>query len=213
MLPRLRRLTTRDGAASDFVLRAEDGSVEFNLMQAGVLDRMGEYVAGLFDNDLDRVLGVFYLSYHPAVARHMSWGHRIMQGAGPLTVIRGNFAGGGGNCGYHARAFAGMAAHLRLGGKPLAAHTVGIWGHVVAAVGYHGGKVLLDPDVGHFLMTPDGSDLATIEEFRANPSLLTTAGPDDLARLYTFDDARVRDYPGIRDEEFQGVWPPGAPKA
>jgi len=212
-LPRFERLTTRHGAPSDFFLRAEDGTAEFNLMVPGVLDRMAEFVAERFDNDVDRLLGLYFLSYAPSVARHISWGHRIMTGAGPLSVMRGNFAGGGGNCGYHSRVFAGMAAHLRIQGKPLPAHTVGIWGHVVSAVGWRGSKVLMDADAGHFMMTPDGRDLATIEEFRANPDVLCTAGPDDLARFYTMNDGYVLLHPSIRDEEFKGVFPPGAPKA
>jgi len=212
-IPQFQRLTTRDGAASDFVLRAEDGSVEFNLMEAGVLDRMAEYVHALFDNDVDRILGICYLSHAPDVARHMSGGHRIMNGAGPLSVMRGNFAGGGGNCGYHSRVFAGMAAHLRIGGKPLTAHTVAIWGHCIAAVSHRGTQVLMDADVGHFMMTPDGTDLATIEEFRVNPSTLCTAGPGDIARYYTVNEARERAQPSISDHEFAGVFPPGAPKA
>lgn len=212
-LPQLKRLTTLDGAPSDFVIRAEDDSVEFNLMKEGVLDEIGEFIRGLFDTNLNRILGLFYFAYHPQVARHMSGGHRFMNLAGPLSVLRGNFAGGGGNCGYHSRAFAGLASHLKINGQPLKAHTVGIYGHVISAVEWRGSKALMDADVGHFMLTPDGSDLATIEEFRTNPGVLTTAGPGDLARYFTFDLDHTAGYPGIRDEQFPGVFPPGAPKA
>jgi len=212
-LPRFQRLTTRDGAASDFVLRAEDGSAEFNLMAAGVLDQIGEYIAKRYDSDVDRLLGLFFLACAPFVARHMSWGHRIMNGAGPLTILRGNFAGGGGNCGFHARAFAGMAAHLKIRGRPLSAHVVSLWGHAVTAIGWRGSKVLMDADVGHFMMTPDGADLATIGEFLANPATLSTAGPDEVARLFTVNEAIALALPSIRDEDFPGVWPPSAPVA
>ena len=212
-LPRLERRTTRDGAASDFVVRSEDGSVEFNLMKEGVLDEMGDTIAGLFDSDLDRILGMFYLAQDPQMARHMSGGHRFMSGAGPLSVLRGNLAGGGGNCGYHSRAFAGMASHLKINGKRLRAHTVGIYGHVITAVEWRGSKALMDADVGHFFLTADGTDLATIEEFRNNPGVLTTAGPGELARYFTFDYAHTLSRPFMADEHFVGVFPPGAPKA
>lgn len=212
-IPRFQRLTTRDGAASDFVLRAEDGCVEFNLMRPGVLDQMAEFITGRFDNNLDRMLGMFYLAYAPSVARHLSGGHRFMTGAGPLSILRGNFAGAGGNCGFHSRAFAGMVSHLCIGGRPVAAHTVGVTGHVITAVEWQGHKALMDADVGHFMLTPDGTGLATIEEFRANPGVLTTAGPGDLARYFTIDLAHVAAYPGIRDDQFPGVFPPGGPKA
>ena len=212
-LPRLDRLTTREGAASDFMIRAEDGSVKFNLMRPGVLDEMGEYIAGLFDTDLDRILGMFYLCYHPQVGRHMSGGHRFMSMAGPLSILRGNFAGGGGNCGYHSRAFSGMAAHLEINGRKLEAHTVSIYGHAISAVEWQGSKALMDADVGHFMLTPDGTGLATIEEFRANPNVLTTAGPGELAIYFSFDLTHTSGNPGMTDEQFPGVFPPGAPKA
>jgi hypothetical protein len=194
-------------------IRAEDDSVEFNLMKEGVLDEIGEFITELFKTDLDRILGLFYFAYHPQVARHMSGGHRFMSLAGSLSVLRGNFAGGGGNCGYHSRAFAGLASHLKINGQPLKAHTVGIYGHVISAVGWRGSKALMDADAGHFMLTPDGSDLATIEEFRTNPGVLTTAGPGDLARYFTFDFNHTAGYPGIVDKQFPGVFPPGAPKA
>jgi hypothetical protein len=212
-LPRFERRTTRDGARSDFFLSAEDGSAEFDLMEPGVLDRMTGYVAGRFDNDLDRILGVYFLSCAPSIARHMSGGHTIMNGAGPLSVIRGNFAGGGGNCGYHSRAFAGLAAHLRIRGRPLLAHTVSVWAHVISGVGWRGSRALMDADVGHLILKPDGSDLATIEELRANPSMLSTAGEGDVARYLTFHDGHVRARRYIPDEHWEGVFPPGAPKA
>jgi hypothetical protein len=71
----------------------------------------------------------------------------------------------------------------------------------------------MDADVGHFMLTPDGTDLPTIEEFRANPAVLTTAGPGDLARYFTFNLEQVAAASGINDAQFRGVFPPGAPKA
>jgi len=212
-LPQFQRLTTRDGAASDFVLRAEDGSAEFNLMQPGVLDRIGEYIAGRFDNDLDRILGIFYLSYAPSVGRHMSWGHRLMEGADGLSVIRGNFAGAGGNCGYHSRVFGVLACHLKLNGEYLPAHgSVAVRGHVISAVARRGSKAIVDADVGHIFLRPDGTDLATLEELRANPAVLTTAGPADLARYYTVNDDAVRIRRTMREQKPPGSFPPHAPQ-
>jgi hypothetical protein len=212
-IPQFKRLTTRDGAASDFVLRSEDDSVEFNLMRPGVLEKICDYLADQFDNDLDRILGVFYFSHAPFFARHMSWGHRIMEGADPLSVIRGNFAGAGGNCGYHSRVFGGLACHLKLAGKHLGAHgSVPVHGHVISAVSRRGSKALLDADVGHIFLTRDGSDLATLEEMRANKDLLTTAGAGDLARYYTVDDAAVRIRKTMLGQPWKGSFPPGAPQ-
>lgn len=212
-IPRFKRLTTRDGAPSDFVLRAEDGSVEFNLMKSGVLDEICAWIAGRFDNDLDRIRGVFYFSHAPFFARHMSWGHRIMAGADPLSGIRGNFAGGGGNCGFHSRVFGGLACHLKLEGKYLPAHgSVSVYGHVISAVAHRGSKALLDADVGHIFLKPDGSDLVTVDEFRANPDVLTTAGPGDLARYYTMNEDQILMQSTLLGRHPKGSFPPNAPQ-
>jgi len=210
-LPEFTRLTTLDGAPSDFVVRAEDGSVEFNLMHPGVLGQMAQYIESLYDNDVDRVLGALYFSYHPAIGRHMSMGHRYNKGCGPLSIMRLNFAGGGGNCGFHSRLFTGVASHLTIGGERLTAHTVGVWGHCIAAVGWRGSKSLIDADVGHFFLTADGTDLITIDEMRRGDPVITTAGPGELGRYLTFADEHTREYPTTVIDTFTGVFPPGAP--
>jgi hypothetical protein len=210
-IPAFQRLTTRDGAPSDFVVRAEDGSVQFDFMQAGILDQMVDYVTRVFDNDLDRLLGLFFLSHNPAVARHSSGGHRFMAGAGPLSLIRAYFAGGGGNCSPHACVFSGMASRLRIGGAPLLTHQTGIVGHNVSVVAWQGSKALMDADVGHVFLSPDGAGLATIDDFRAGAPILSTAGPGDLGRYFAFQEGRVRHQLAADYEAFVGVFPPGAP--
>jgi len=204
------RLTTRDGAKSDFILRSADGSVEFNLMDDGILERMATWAASHFDTDVDRVLGVYALGYNPAVLRHMSFGHRLMTGASPISVLRGNFAGGGGNCGYHSRAFGGMLANLKINGDYLIGHTVGIWGHVISAFSWRGSKAIVDNDVGHFMLNKDGTDFATIEEFRADPDVITTAGPCDLARYFTFNINALPAQKTVKGYPWPGSFPPNA---
>jgi hypothetical protein len=209
-LPVFERLTTRQGAPSDFFLRAEDGSAEFNLMEPGVLDRMAAYVAGRFDEDLDKVLGVYLFSQAPWIARHLSTGHRLMQGAGPLSIMRGYFAGGGGNCAYHSRVFTGLAARLVLRGHPLDAHTSAVWGHTIASVAGLDGRALIDADAGHVFLLPDGSGLATIQHVRRSLDILTTAGPGDLARYLAVSDIRDSLLP-CQSPQAPGVFPLAAP--
>ena len=214
-IPQFTRLTTRDGAASDFILRAEDGSAEFNLMEPGVMQAMADYIRSLFTNDLDRVLGMWLFCHAPFLARHMSFGHRLLQGADPLSVIRGNFAGAGGNCGYHSRVFGGLACRLRLdNGRFLAAHgSVGAWGHVVSAVGWRGDKALIDSDVGHVFLRPGGKDLATLAEMRKRARVVTEAGPGELGRYLAVDDDAVRVRKSMLDETWPGSFPAGAPQS
>jgi len=214
-IPEFDRLTTRNGAASDFVLRAQDGSIEFNLMQAGVLDQMARWIENTFDNDVDRVLGMFFLKLNPAVCRHASGGHRIVAGFNGLSLIRANFAGGSGNCGYNSVVFAVMASHLRLDGQPnepFVAHTGAVWGHVISGFAWHGSKVLIDADVGHFMLTEDGTDFATVDRFKEDARVLTTAGSGELGRYYTANEAAIRRATGLTDASHPCVFPPGAPK-
>lgn len=210
-LPDFERRTTRDGAASDFVIQAIDGSVQVNLMEAGALDHLAEFVIKRFDNDFDRLLGLFYLKCHPAIMRHASAGHRFLQGCAPLSILRGSFAGGSGNCGYNGPAFAGMASHLQLNGQALVAHTLTVFRHVINAVGWNGGKVLMDADVGHIFLKADGSDFATIDDIRSDGAILSTAGPGELGRYLSFHDSYVFHGATPNPKAFPGVFPPDSP--
>lgn len=211
-LPRFEKRTTRDGARSDFVLQAEDHSAEFDLMAPDVLDRMAAYIEKRFDSDFERLLALYCFDLQPAVGRHNSGGHHLMVRADPLSILRGNFAGAGGNCGFRAALFAGLVSSLHAGGQTLSARTISIWGHVITSVKWNGSRALLDNDVGHLFFTADGRDFASIEEFRSNPWLLTTAGPGEIGRYYTFgeDDARS-DAPGFGGTTSCGRFPIASP--
>jgi hypothetical protein len=69
----------------------------------------------------------------------------------------------------------------------------------------------MDADVGHLFFKPGGSELATIEDFRSEAGVLSTAGPGDLARYFTFPDNRVRFGTTPDPGAFPGVFPAGAP--
>lgn len=212
-IPNFKRLTTRQGAPSDFFLRAEDGSAEFNLMKPGVMQEMADYVGGRFDNDLDRILGIWLFGHAPFLGRHMSFGHHLMVGVDPLSLIRGNFAGAGGNCGFHSRLFGGLACHLKLGGKPMPAHgSVAIWGHVISAIAVRGGKAIVDGDVGHVFLTRDGRNIATIDDLRRDLNILTTAGPGELGRYFHRDDGNIGLPRTMLGEKWAGSFPAGAPQ-
>jgi|GEM_PF-6419184 len=211
-LPRFVRKTTRDGAISDFVIEAEDGSVTFNLMESGVLDQMCQYIHDRFNNNLDRLLGLLMFNYAPNVLRHMSGGHRFMDGAGPLSIFRGNHAGAGGNCGYHSRAFAGLLAHMKIDGERIKANSCGVWGHAISAFQHRDSIVYIDGDVGHVMLTDDGKDIATIADLRKNPAIPTTANAGELMRYFTADEVHQLCRGVINEDVFKGVFPAGAPK-
>jgi hypothetical protein len=84
-------------------------------------------------------------------------------------------------------------------------------GHNVSVVAWQGSKALMDADVGHVFLSPDGAGLATIDDFRAGAPILSTAGPGDLGRYFAFQEGRVRHQLAADYEAFVGVFPPGAP--
>lgn len=209
-MPDLVRLTTRDGAASDFVIAGPNGEPTFNLMAPDALDQIGAWIAARHAADLDRILALFVLNQHPAVLRHMSAGRHFFLGCGPLSIVRANFAGGGGNCGFHGRGFTGLAMHLPLSdGSRLVSQNVAVQGHVISRVTFpDGATAILDPDVGHVILSADRTRLATIEEVQSEPwSLCTTAGPGDLARYLTFLPDEARHRPIVTESAFPGRFP------
>ena len=207
-LPRFTKLTTRDGAKSDFVIQAEDGSAQFDLMDPAAFDQLAAYVERRFPTDFERMLALYCLDLEPAIGRHNSGGHHLMVRAEPISILRGNFAGGGGNCGFHSALFAGLAAHLHISGRRLGARTVPVWGHDIMALDWRGSRALFDNDAGNLFFTPDGSDFATIEEFRANPWLLSSAGPGTIGRYYSFSEEEVRSgEPGVGGVAGPGIFP------
>jgi hypothetical protein len=206
-LPALRRQTTLDGAASDFVIASSDGSVVFDLMTDGVCADMARLIEQTFATDLDRIVGMVALAQHPEVLRHMSFGHRLMVQASGLSILRGNHAGGGGNCGLHSRAAAAMLAELEIAGAPLLAHTQGIWGHAINGVRWGEGKALVDTDVGHLFLTADGRDLATIEQLQAGGPLLTSAGTGEIGRYRACWRAYAEGMPRTDDALYPGTFP------
>ncbi len=206
-IPLFHRRTTRNGAASDFVLEAEDGSVEWNLMKPDALDQMARYIAERFDTDFDRLLGILFLACHPGIKRHQSAGHRFLAGAGPISVLRASFAGFAGNCASSALVFAGLADRLHLGGKKLGTHPRGLFDHVVTVVNWGEKHILLDADLGNFHLKADGHDFATIEDFRDGAEILSTAGPGDRARYYLFNFYRTAHQKPFDYLPYPGVFP------
>ena len=198
------------GAKAISCCRAEDGSVRINLMEPDALDRMAAYVEGRFPTDFERLLALYCLDLEPSIGRHNSGGHHLMDRAQPISILRGNFSGGGGNCGFHSALFAGLAAHLRIQGRLLGTRTVSVWGHDIMALDWRGSRALMDNDAGNLFFTPDGKDFATIEEFRANPWLLSNAGSAEVGRYYSFseEDANSRE-PGVGGVTGPGVFPEG----
>jgi hypothetical protein len=205
-LPRFLRKTTAQGAPSDFTLEAEDGSVVFDLMCAGVLQRMADYIYSRFDNDVDRLLGAMFFMHQGAV---MSYAHvptSLADKLGPLSIIRLGSA----QCCCFASALLGLLEKLKCEatGKSYRGLRVNVPGHVTTVVEFGGKMVHLDGSLGRFYFLPDNRTLASIDELLADPALARQESPylEEFFRKGAAS-SDVPTYSGIE----RGVWPPGAP--
>lgn len=215
--------TTADGRP---VLKAADGSLALELCRPGALDRLREWLCGVFETDEDRLAGAAFLFHQRTVTRHSGKLTNVSAGS-PLSFLRL----GGGLCGARATALAAFLTLLkhRADGQPFEAHTLGMCGHVVVAVdvwpGYGTGSdyerrrgpddwawshVVLDPDVGCLFVAADHRRLATLGDLRADREVSLRANFDHLrhGRDFYFG----TDHQRLMRPSFSGAFPFGAPE-
>lgn len=205
-LPRFARKTTAQGAPSDFTLEAEDGSVLFDLMQPGALQRIADYIYSRYENDTDRLLGANFFVHQPAVMTYANSPTTLAGALSPLSILRLGAA----QCCCFAAALAGVIEKMRCEetGKPYRATRVGVPGHVTTVVEFRGKRVHLDPSVGRFYYLRDNRTLASMEDLLADPALASRAGRHlEAFHKKASEDA---DAPTFYRPE-RGVWPQGAP--
>jgi hypothetical protein len=198
------RRNTAQGAPSDFTLQSEDGEVVFNLMEAGVMDRIGKWIDSLFDNAIDRVVACALFSNDNAVTTHCAARVSMHQELTALSALRL----GAGHCYSRALGGAGIVGAVTdpRTGKRFEAYPVLVVGHVVVAIRWRDGWTFIDPSFGTFLFNKDNTDLATDRELEADHSLIHRACSRKHA-LYNYGRRDVH----VRFEEGTVVWPAGAP--
>jgi hypothetical protein len=201
-LPEFERATTAQGAPSDFVLRSRDGSVSFNLMEAGALSRIATFLHDLFDNENDRLLGATFFVHQPAGMVYSNLETQLVHQLTPLSLLRFGSA----QCCCHAAVLMGIVEKMEINetGRCYRCRRIGLEGHVITAVDLDGRLALLDPSVGRFFYLWDDRTLATALEIAADLSLADRAGKG--LRKYFEGTARFHYY-GVG----AGIWPPGAP--
>ncbi|MCZ7647132.1 MAG: hypothetical protein M5U26_18060 [Planctomycetota bacterium] len=207
-LPRFARKTTAQGAPSDFTLEARDGSVRFDLMEAGALKRIADWIYARFETDTDRLLAANFFVHQTAVMRYANVPTALSTQLSSLSILRM----GCGQCCAFAAALAGLLEHLRCEatGRTYRATRVGVPGHVTTVAEFGGKWVHLDPSVGRFYFLRDDKTLASMEDLLADPSLAARAGKylEAFHRKASEDPEAPIFY---RPE--RGVWPSGAPEA
>lgn len=205
-IPEFKRLSTADGAASDFVLQSEDGEIRFNLMKAGVMNEIAGFISERFDNDTDRLLGATMFLHQRAVMTH-SRGLNSIGIMNPLSMLRL----GGSACGNRAVLLMDLVRRLKSDQYTdgFKAFYLTLTGHTVATVQLDAGYVMLDADNGLFYYTLDNARLATAEEMAADLRIPMRSFHDEAFVADKFGDTEKQAI--WESVPSTGVFPPGAP--
>lgn len=202
-LPKITRKNTNDGAPSDFYLEAHDKSVGFNLMEAGCLQKIADYLYTLFDNDNDRLSAVVHFVNQPDVINSSFANSRLSSRISPLSMLRL----GGGICECYSKLVLGICEKMICDetGKTYCGWMIGFPGHVMTVVQKGSREVLLDGEVGKFYYMKDNR---------------TLAGPEDLCRDHELvkrsGNGLTNFFPGMEQHHCylpacRAAWPNGAP--
>ncbi|MBN1810067.1 MAG: hypothetical protein JW909_13450 [Planctomycetes bacterium] len=168
-LPDYRRMTTRDGAPSDFYLADAAGGADLDLSAEDPLGSAAAMLAARFHDWQDALCAAAMWVYHPCITRHSSTWHRISGYATLPTIMRL----GGCFCGDTSRLLASLAEKTgAILGVPLKGWTMGLRGHLITLVEAPVGRVVLDGMLGLWFHTLDNSRLATLEEMRGTREIV-----------------------------------------
>jgi len=211
-IPEFSRLGTAEGAESEFVLAAVDGSVRFDLTEDGVIQKMADWLTGLFDTDIDRMLGATFFVHQRTVTCHSGF----LAHTGPMNPLS-TLRRGGGLCDSRAQVLAGILSRMtREGtGEAYRCQCLGLKGHVVcavAAVPEPKGAAdywVLDPDVGMFYFTRDNTRFATLGELRRDRWLSYRMNFNNIRHSHEFYFNTEHQF--TYEWEHTPVWPPDAP--
>jgi hypothetical protein len=162
-LPDYRLRTTREGAASDFVLADPEGADDIDLSAADSLRRVAEVLSGRFPDWQDALCAAAMWIHHPQVTTHSSTWSRVSNVSSVETIPRlaGCF------CGDTARLGAALAEQIGVClDVPLKGLSMGLRGHLCSLVETPIGRVVIDGMLGLWFHTRDNTRLATLEEMR-----------------------------------------------
>lgn len=184
------------GPRGDWLLRDRRGSdLTFNLLSDGLFGELGDWIAGCFPTDEDRVIAAALLTHRLMI--YSPHGSRAETWMGPLGSLRH----GATICsGFTCAANGILAALPRTDGlRGYRSWHTHVSHHVILSVELPAGyRTLVDPTLGGFFFTRDRSRLATEEELAADPELCRAALHD-----------RDKDYAPdtVRDHGWYGVLP------
>lgn len=164
-LPAWQPRTTRQGAPSDFFLKARRREDDLDLMRPSVMRDIARLIRRKFPDWQDGLCAAALLLHHPCLTVHSSNWARIASAADSPTILRL----GGCFCSETARVAAELADLLgSVYRVPLRGFVLGLRGHLSGLVETPIGDVLIDPMLGIYYHTLDNRRLATLDEMRAD---------------------------------------------
>lgn len=184
-LPRFARVTTAEGAKSDFTLRSVCGAYEFNLMKSGVLREIAKMVEGIFDGRDDRLIAATLLAHQKAFSMHISPHVALHRQITPLSALRLN----AGHCYSRTLVWVGIVRQLSTDdgrekyGRRV--HGLLVLGHVIGALDVGEDRILFDPSSGSFYYNWDNTRFATEVEMSEDP-FLADRMMRDSTRFFAF---------------------------
>jgi len=191
-----------DGLNDDYFHIIGDDGTRFDLMKAGVMCKIADYLYGLYETEENRILGALFFVHQRGVFRYSPTMSRWATHTNPLSELRVR----GAMCGNFAWVMLGILEFMKTGvGED--GYRGAYYGtqnsHVILALQYRDGFTLMDPNIGVFHYNRDNTRFAYLDEFYEEPGLIRRAVL-----------GRDNDYIGKRGMLFWHTannWPPGAP--
>ena len=201
--PLFGRLTTRQKAKGDFIVKALDGSVEFDLMADGFLAKIANWLCDIYTTDEDRLTGLAYLLSQQAVLSYSAARDAFAYQLNAASILRC----GGALCASYGKVFAAIASKINSAktGKFFNARGLMLKGHSMATVWIDDRWVPFDPTTqcnAKSYWRGNHTELAGYKELAADPCLVKENGSN-----VTFFNSAA----GLHFKTCLGNWPQGAP--
>ena len=169
-LPDFFRVTTRDGAPSDFCLRSEELNSTINLLDDDIYSTIADIIASRFPEWKEGFAAGAVFFGSAAGIRHSSQNAALANSLHPEGILQL----GAGFCGQQSVCFDLLAERLsERYNKNIKVYSIGLRGHIAAAVRFDDSDdyIIFDPMLGLFYYSEDNSRFATLEEMRQNKDI------------------------------------------
>ena len=169
-LPDFTRVSTRDGAPGDFCLKSDQLNETVNLLDEDIYGRIADIIGSCFAKwEHGFAAGAVFLGSAAGI-RHSSQNAALAASLSPQGILQL----GAGFCGQQSECYVLLAEKLAdVYRRPLNAYTIGLRGHIAAAVRFRNDSdyYIFDPMLGLFFYAEDNTEFASLSELRSSREL------------------------------------------